>query len=80
VTYSGNHGVAVRTGNQPMLCHSCKEEIQKGERYVKSNWSYHTLHFRDARGKPIYEPITDLELSRASIPLVTVSVRGVRNR
>jgi hypothetical protein len=73
MVYTGNHGIAVKTGSRPRVCYNCQQEIERGERYVRGCHAYHTLHFQDARGRPIYTPTTDLELSRSSIPLVTVT-------
>jgi hypothetical protein len=62
--------IQVNRSGRKLLCHKCGSRIERGERYVRTGGgSYHTVHYQDSKGRPMLEPTTDLERSRAAIPL-----------
>src|SRR5881397_3401811 len=63
--------ILVNKGNRDIQCHACSTEIIFNERYVKTcgAGNFHTTCLRDAKGDLIIEPKTELERSRAWIPL-----------
>ena len=67
--------VLVNKTARTILCRGCGRPVEGGERYVHCTaGSFHLAHFRDAHGRPIVEPRTALEESRASIPVQRIGV------